>query len=100
MGMFVFKRRLGTQMGWGRTPLISFLMKDATQNYAGIFLICCITLAWWGLDDMRTMVLFFWAISLYSAIGSRLILNMERFAKGHPAEEPEAFELTTHISLY
>lgn len=37
IGMTVFKQVAGMRLGWGRTPLLSFLVKDATGNYiAGV----------------------------------------------------------------
>ncbi|KAN0080075.1 hypothetical protein V8E55_009641 [Tylopilus felleus] len=92
IGMIVFKHLAEVRQGWGRTPLLSFLVRDATSNYVAVFpLVIC------GLDDQRVIVVFYWSISLYSAIGCRLILNMEPFTRRDASDEEILF--TTHISL-
>ncbi|KAF8130277.1 hypothetical protein EV363DRAFT_244809 [Boletus edulis] len=97
MGMFIFKQVVGVRLGWGRTPLLSFLVKDATSNYIAVFLLCSTTLAFLGFDDQRAIAVFYWSTPLYSAVGCRLILNMERFARRCLPDEE--IMLTSHITL-
>ncbi|KAN0080074.1 hypothetical protein V8E55_009640 [Tylopilus felleus] len=94
MGTIVFKHSVGVKLGWGRTPLLSFLMKDASSNYVAVFLLCGMTLAIFGL---RSVTAFYWSTPIFSAVGCHLILNMERFARKHPLEED--ILLTSHITL-
>ena len=37
IGMTLFKHVVAIRLGWGRTPLLSFLVRDATSNYVTIF---------------------------------------------------------------
>lgn len=37
VGMILFKHLMGVKLGWGRTPLLSFLVKDSTSNYFAVF---------------------------------------------------------------
>jgi len=96
--MLLFKLVMGVRRGWGRTPLVSFLMRDASQSYALVFFLSGIPLAFRGLDEKRIVAVFYWAITLDSFIGSRLILNMERYLRENPSDNE--IELTSYISLY
>ncbi|KAN0087715.1 hypothetical protein V8E55_006336 [Tylopilus felleus] len=51
-----------------RPPLLSFLVKDAASNDVGVFLMCGISLAVFGANDQRSMAVFYWSLSLLSAI--------------------------------
>ncbi|KAG6374063.1 hypothetical protein JVT61DRAFT_4704 [Boletus reticuloceps] len=97
MGMFTFKRVVGVRLGWGRTPLMSFLMNEAASNYVVVFLLCGTGLAFVVFDDQRAIITFYWSTPLFSAVGCRLILNMERFARRYPPDEE--IMLTSHITL-
>jgi len=97
IGMTVFKHAVWDGPGRRRVPTLSFLVQDAARNYVTFFLLGSISLAACGLDDLRGMAITHWSISMFSTIGCRLILNMERFAR-ESASHDEIL-LTSHISL-
>ncbi|KAF8556767.1 hypothetical protein OG21DRAFT_1506171 [Imleria badia] len=95
IGLVFFKHLLGFR--FGRTPLLSFLMRDAASYYVTVFLLCGIALTICGLDDQRAIVVFYWSISVFSSIGCHLILNMECFARRYSSDE--VIQFTSHITV-
>ncbi|KAG2123432.1 hypothetical protein DEU56DRAFT_51891 [Suillus clintonianus] len=76
----LIKHLLARRAGWGRAPLVSLLIRDGTATY---FIICVIFLcigSFCQLRDERTVIMFFWLISVISSCGCRLIVNMQRLA--------------------
>ncbi|KAG9311078.1 hypothetical protein JVU11DRAFT_8984 [Chiua virens] len=98
LGMIGAKQFVGIRLGWGRTPLLSLLVRDATFNYLTVLLICIVCLAACGFDDIRSMAIVYWTISFYSSVGCRLVLNMERFSRERALDDE--ILLTSRITLY
>ncbi|OAX38425.1 hypothetical protein K503DRAFT_691598, partial [Rhizopogon vinicolor AM-OR11-026] len=77
LGLTLFKHTLAKRAGWGRTPLFSLVVRDGT---AAFFIVCVIflnTASFCQLRDERTVVIFFWIVSIISSCGCRLIVNMQ-----------------------
>ncbi|KAG2034153.1 hypothetical protein BDR03DRAFT_965609 [Suillus americanus] len=80
LGLALIKPVLARRAGWGRAPLVSLLIRDGTATY---FIICVIFFcvgSFCKLRDERTVIMFFWIISIISSCGCRLIVNMQRLA--------------------
>lgn len=80
LGLALIKNILARRAGWGRAPLVSLLIRDGTATY---FIICVIFFcigSFCELRDERTVIMFFWLISIISSCGCRLIINMQRLA--------------------
>lgn len=80
LGLALIKQILARRAGWGRAPLVSLLIRDGTTTF---FIICVILFcigSFCELRDERTVIMFFWLISIISSCGCRLIVNMQRLA--------------------
>ncbi|KIK45645.1 hypothetical protein CY34DRAFT_500168 [Suillus luteus UH-Slu-Lm8-n1] len=80
LGLALIKHILARRAGWGRAPLVSLLIRDGTATY---FIICVIFFcigSFCELRDERTVIMFFWLISIVSSCGCRLVVNMQRLA--------------------
>ncbi|KAG1744444.1 hypothetical protein EDB19DRAFT_516327 [Suillus lakei] len=67
LGLALIKHILARRAGWGRAPLVSLLIRDGTATY---FIICVIFFcigSFCELRDERTVIMFFWLISIISS---------------------------------
>ncbi|KIK94172.1 hypothetical protein PAXRUDRAFT_784436 [Paxillus rubicundulus Ve08.2h10] len=77
LGLACFKHFIGLRSGWGRTPLVSLLVRDGSAVYVVMLAFVMAIVAFCKLEDERTVVMFFWLISLSSVSGCRLIVNAQ-----------------------
>ncbi|KAG2143854.1 hypothetical protein BD769DRAFT_1419909 [Suillus cothurnatus] len=80
LGLALMKHILARRTGWGRTPLVSVLIRDGTATYVIICVIFMFIGAFCELRDERVIITFFWLITITSSCGCRLIVNMQRLA--------------------
>ncbi|KAI0048459.1 hypothetical protein FA95DRAFT_1038106 [Auriscalpium vulgare] len=93
----LFKFIRAFQTGWGRTPVITLLMRDGTWAFALIFATLCVNGAFYlGTTSPLTSVAFPWLISIEAFAGSRLILNMQTLDSG---DEPSSTVLSSRIEF-
>ncbi|KAG9309986.1 hypothetical protein JVU11DRAFT_10020 [Chiua virens] len=89
---------LATKAGWGRTPLVSLLIRDGSAVYIFECLLLACALIVCGLRHERGIALFFWVTSLYSFYGCYLVMGLERLARKEAPTAPELI-LTSEVSL-
>jgi hypothetical protein len=100
ISLTLFKYFFALRAGWGRTPLVSLVVRDNSTVYATtVFLLVSVVIVC-GLDNERGITVFFWTTSLTSISGCRMILSMERFArKDISIESPPGQALTSEFSI-
>jgi len=93
LGLTIFKHVVALRAGWGRTPLVSLMIRDgalafivisAVQLSATMFIM-------FGIDTLSIHFVW-WLLPILCASGCRLIVNMQRLAT---PQRPEPCELTT-----
>ncbi|KAI9460760.1 hypothetical protein HD554DRAFT_2196738, partial [Boletus coccyginus] len=82
--MTLFKYFFALRAGWGRTPLVSLVVRDgstvyATMLYDTVMLASVVII--FGMENEEAVTLFFWTTSFISISGCHIILSMERFAR-------------------
>ncbi|KAH7882181.1 hypothetical protein F5I97DRAFT_433960 [Phlebopus sp. FC_14] len=80
LGFIVFKHVVAVRAGWGRTPIVLLIIRDSTSVYVVMIVLTGFILAHCELQDDCTIVMFFWLMSISSASGCRLIINMQQLA--------------------
>ncbi|KAJ8594130.1 hypothetical protein M405DRAFT_761013 [Rhizopogon salebrosus TDB-379] len=101
LGLTLMKHILAKRAGWGRTPLVSLLIRDGTTAH---FIICVIFFSiasFCELHDERSVIIFFWLISIVSSCGYRLIINVQRLTddgKTHSVPHPRITSQNPHIT--
>ncbi|KAI6118008.1 hypothetical protein F5141DRAFT_1201524 [Pisolithus sp. B1] len=85
--------------GIGRDAITQF-MRDGTVTYFMMAGLIGLALATFTGGDIQPIILFFWALTVYSICGSRLILGMACIQDhmGAPREDENVL-LTTHIDV-
>ncbi|KAG6374060.1 hypothetical protein JVT61DRAFT_4701 [Boletus reticuloceps] len=81
IGLTLFKYYFALRAGWGRTPLVSLVVRDNTTVYTTIIFLLASVIVLCGLEDERGVIVFYWATGLTSISAARMILSMERFAR-------------------
>ncbi|KIJ64953.1 hypothetical protein HYDPIDRAFT_111643 [Hydnomerulius pinastri MD-312] len=81
MGLITIKSVLAAQAGWGRTPLVSLLMREGIVVYFAMLGFLAFALMAYIQRDDRSILTVFWFTSIMSIFGCRLILNMERLSR-------------------
>ncbi|KIJ61234.1 hypothetical protein HYDPIDRAFT_116223 [Hydnomerulius pinastri MD-312] len=99
IGLTTLKHCVARSAGWGRTPLVSLLVRDGIVVYAGMLALFISVLVSCALKDDRSVGMFFWVLALLSAAGNRLIVNMERLARREGQEHQRTALFTSEISL-
>ncbi|KAF9219793.1 hypothetical protein BS17DRAFT_378963 [Gyrodon lividus] len=98
VGSITFKSIVAKYSGWGRTPLVSLLIREGLAIYLltiflfGLAAICSFR------EDERGISLVFWCMSIMSTCGCRLLINMERLGRKRELRVP--VELTTQIEIF
>ncbi|KAJ8594131.1 hypothetical protein M405DRAFT_730282, partial [Rhizopogon salebrosus TDB-379] len=101
LGLTLMKHILAKRAGWGRTPLVSLLIRDGTTAYFIICMIFFLMVSLCKLHDERSVIIFFWTISIVSSYGCRLIINMQRLTddgKTHSVPHPRITSQYPHIT--
>ncbi|KAF9234584.1 hypothetical protein BU15DRAFT_78882 [Melanogaster broomeanus] len=78
LGLMAFKHTSALRSGYGRTPLVSVLIRDGSVVYIIVLVFAVALAASSKLQDKRTIAMFFWLISTSSVIGCRLIINTQK----------------------
>ncbi|KIJ18151.1 hypothetical protein PAXINDRAFT_110634 [Paxillus involutus ATCC 200175] len=100
LGLTCFKHLTGLRPGWGRTPLVSLLVRDGSAVYVVMLAFVVAIISFCKLEDERTVVMFFWLISFSSVSGCRLIVNMQRLGVAQRSRRfSEVFLFTTEDEL-
>ncbi|KIJ64951.1 hypothetical protein HYDPIDRAFT_111642 [Hydnomerulius pinastri MD-312] len=81
MGLITTKSVLAAQAGWGRTPLVSLLIREGIVVYLALLGLLAFALMACIRRDDRSILAVFWFTSIMSIFGCRLILNMERLSR-------------------
>ncbi|KAF8130278.1 hypothetical protein EV363DRAFT_1432182 [Boletus edulis] len=100
IGLTLFKYCFALRAGWGRTPLVSLVVRDNSTVYITIILLLTSVIVLFGLEDGRGVIVFYWATALTSISAARMILSMERFARTELSlGSPAGHLFTTQFSL-
>ncbi|KAH7884969.1 hypothetical protein F5I97DRAFT_1881294 [Phlebopus sp. FC_14] len=96
--IIILKSCLAIRSGFGRTPLVSLLIREGITIYGFVIVYFAVALISIMQGDDRAMTLFMWAVSISSTCGCRLIISLERLGRnlGIRSSEP-AF--TSQIEL-
>ncbi|KAJ8593003.1 hypothetical protein M405DRAFT_635378 [Rhizopogon salebrosus TDB-379] len=99
LGLTLMKHSLAKRAGWGRTPLVSLLIRDGTTAYFIICVIFFFIVSFCKLHEERSVMGFFWLISIISSCGCRLIINTQHLmdsGKNHSVPHPH---ITSQIEV-
>ncbi|EGO02843.1 hypothetical protein SERLA73DRAFT_176266 [Serpula lacrymans var. lacrymans S7.3] len=99
MGLTLIKHFFAMRNGWGRTPLVSLLMRDGIAVYLVMFVLIASTVIYCLSGNELTVIVFFWLLSLLSSTGCRLIVNMQRLATMAERHSTSGVQLSTEIAL-
>ncbi|KAF9234583.1 hypothetical protein BU15DRAFT_78881 [Melanogaster broomeanus] len=70
IGLMIFKYTTVLRSGWGRTPLVSVLVRDGSIVYIIVLVFAVVLTAGCKVQDKRTVAMFFWLISISSVASS------------------------------
>ncbi|KIJ20650.1 hypothetical protein PAXINDRAFT_95711 [Paxillus involutus ATCC 200175] len=98
VGSIVFKSVLARYSGWGRTPLVSLLIRDGLGTYFFMTILFGFAAIWCLREDERAVSLVFWSMSIMSICGCRLLINTEKLGRKQGRHTP--LMLTTHIEMF
>ncbi|KAH7885830.1 hypothetical protein F5I97DRAFT_2023188 [Phlebopus sp. FC_14] len=96
VGLILFRSRI---YGWGRTPIVSLIIREGIVVYISmIALKALFALVLIGslLGNERVFAVTFWAMSILSACGCRLVISLQKLG-GHDDDETQP--LTSNIEL-
>jgi len=99
IGLTWFKYYVALKAGWGRTPLVSLVVRDGSTMYATVIVLLASVVLVCGLQNERGVAVIFWTTSLMSVSGCRMILSMERFARREVQVESPEPVFTSKISI-
>ncbi|KAI9571814.1 hypothetical protein HD554DRAFT_2299719 [Boletus coccyginus] len=102
ISMTLFKYFLARKAGWGRTPLISLVVRDGSTVYATMLFWLISAAIMLGMENKEAIALCFWISAFISISGCRMILSMERFARRANSVEspPNQPFLTSQFNLW
>ncbi|KAF9238318.1 hypothetical protein BU15DRAFT_75255 [Melanogaster broomeanus] len=111
VGLMIFKHTTVLRSGWGRTPLVSVLVRDGSVVYIIVLVFAVALIASSKLQDKRTIAMFlsvgFWGVSVSSVAGCRLIINTQKLVpaaaqRKRPRSEVAIFtseiDVTYHVA--
>ncbi|KAG2123429.1 hypothetical protein DEU56DRAFT_829906 [Suillus clintonianus] len=103
MGLPLLKHVLTRSSGWGRTPLVSLILRDGSAVHFVVSALCVVMIGFCRLDGERATVMFFWSLSILSSCGCWLLMNTQRLVT-HPTHRVSstsirASVLSTHIEI-
>ncbi|KIK94645.1 hypothetical protein PAXRUDRAFT_142430 [Paxillus rubicundulus Ve08.2h10] len=98
VGSIIFKSILARHSGWGRTPLVSLLIREGLATYLLMIILFGFAAIWSLREDERAISLVFWSMSMMSICGCRLLINIERLTRKHERDIPPIF--TTQIEIF
>ncbi|KAG1816342.1 uncharacterized protein BJ212DRAFT_1354314 [Suillus subaureus] len=78
MGLTLSKTILTRRSGWGRTPIVSLLLRDGSAVLFVISALCLLTIGFCRLNGERATVIFFWSVSILSSCGCWLLMNTQQ----------------------
>ncbi|KIJ61235.1 hypothetical protein HYDPIDRAFT_31538 [Hydnomerulius pinastri MD-312] len=100
LGLTIFKHVTAVRSGWGRTPLVSLIIRDSSAVYVVMIVVTGAMFTDWKLQDERTVIMFFWLIAISSVTGCRLIVNMQKLVPAeHRRRRSDAALFTTEIEI-
>ncbi|EGN96954.1 hypothetical protein SERLA73DRAFT_185211 [Serpula lacrymans var. lacrymans S7.3] len=97
-----WKQFTASRYGWGRTPLVSLVLRDGSFTAIVNLTIFCFPLMNILLEIDTNDIIFYWLLSILSICGCRLILNIHRLSStGFTGEndDDDAFALTSMFSF-
>ncbi|KIK94644.1 hypothetical protein PAXRUDRAFT_827782 [Paxillus rubicundulus Ve08.2h10] len=98
VGSIVFKSVLARCSGWGRTPLVSLLIREGLVTYLLMTILFGFAVIWCLREDERAVSLVFWSMSIMSTCGCRLITNTEKLGRNQGRHT--SLLLTTQIEVF
>ncbi|KAG1774745.1 hypothetical protein EV702DRAFT_1122482 [Suillus placidus] len=87
MGLTLLKTVLSRRSGWGRTPIVSLLLRDSRAVLFVISALCLLSIGLCRLDGARTTVMFFWSVSILSSSGCWLLMNTQQLVAHYPTRK-------------
>ncbi|KAF8836208.1 hypothetical protein BDN67DRAFT_958338 [Paxillus ammoniavirescens] len=98
VGSIIFKSVLARYSGWGRTPLVSLLIREGVGTYLLMTMLFGFAAIWCLSEDERGVSLCYWSISMMSTCGCRLLINTEKLGRKQGRDTP--LMLTTQIEMF
>lgn len=100
--MTVSKVILGRKLGWGRTPLVSLMLRDGVIVFALLIVVVTLIITFEIAQNMEVLkwnAIFSWYVSLLSIVGCRVIMNMRRLGPQHQRSS-DVSELQQFTSVF
>lgn len=84
MGLTLLKTVLARRSGWGRTPIVSLLLRDSSAVFVVISALCLLTIGFCRLNGEGAIVMLFWNVSILSSCGCWLLINTQQLVAHCP----------------
>ncbi|KAG2356803.1 hypothetical protein BDR07DRAFT_418086 [Suillus spraguei] len=86
-----------SRSGWGRTPIISLLLRDSSAVLFVISALCLLMIGFCRLDGERATVMFFWGVPILSLCGCRLLINIQQLVAHCPTRNVRSASIRTSV---
>ncbi|KAH7884967.1 hypothetical protein F5I97DRAFT_1305679 [Phlebopus sp. FC_14] len=96
--LILSKSYLAFRTGWGRTPLVSFLIKRVIITYGILIVFISLSFAVILRSDNRAATLFMWANPILATCACRLIIGLESLGSNTETRSQESV-FTSQIAL-
>lgn len=93
----LLKTVLTSRSGWGRTPIISLLLRDSSAVLFVISALCLLMIGFCRLDGERAAVMFFWGVPILSLCGCRLLINIQQLVAHCPTRNVRSASIRTSV---
>jgi len=97
LALTALKHLFAIRQGWGRTPLVSLMVRDGALVFVVISTLLALTLIFVVTQDTLTQILFFLFVSVVPALGCRLIANMQQLATHRVTHADDSIHLSTDL---
>lgn len=78
IGLTSLKTILTRRSGWGRTPIVSLLLRDSSTVLFVVSALCLSTIGICRLNGEGAIVMLFWSVSILSSCGCWLLMNTQQ----------------------
>ncbi|KAG2034154.1 hypothetical protein BDR03DRAFT_965613 [Suillus americanus] len=97
MGLTLLKTVLTRRSGWGRTPIVSLVLRDSSAVLVVISALCLLTIGFCRFNGERATVMLFWSVSILSSCGCWLLVNTQQLVAHSPARRIHSASIGTSV---
>ncbi|KAG2338961.1 hypothetical protein BDR05DRAFT_968593 [Suillus weaverae] len=97
MGLTLLKTVLSRRSGWGRTPIVSLLLRDSSAVLFVISALCLLSIGLCQLNDERPAVMFFWSVSILPSCGCWLLMNTQQLIAHCPTRKESSASIRAPV---